>query len=131
MNHHRPSRKSNSPLKFERRGELPASRFEFLTRLAGFVLIAWGVLSLALGMGICGYHFIGGLEWIDALVNASMILGGMGPVDPMKTTAGKLFSSFYALFSGLVFVMSFGLILSPIMHRVLHKFHADENDLPQ
>ncbi len=130
MSHHRRPN-SVSPLKFEHKLEPPASRIEFLTRLAGFVLIAGGVLAIALGVGVCGYHFLGGLEWIDALVNASMILGGMGPVDPMKTNVAKLFASFYALFSGLVFVMTFGLVLSPIMHRILHKFHADENDLPK
>lgn len=116
-------------LQFEGRTDKPATSMQFAARLAGFVLIAGGILSVALAVGICGYHFVGGLEWIDALVNASMILGGMGPVDQMKSVPGKLFTSFYALFSGLVFVMTFGLILSPIMHRVLHNFHADDEDL--
>ena len=75
--------------------------------------------------GVMGYHWIGGLGWTDALLNASMILSGMGPVDRLSTTEAKLFASAYALFSGLVFIAIMGLVVSPIVHRVLHKFHID------
>jgi hypothetical protein len=86
------------------------------------------VVFWALFLGVCGYHFIERLPWVDALLNASMILGGMGPVAELYTTAGKLFASFYALFSGLVFITVSGLILSPVIHRFLHKFHLEEEN---
>ena len=80
---------------------------------------------VALFVGIAGYHWIAGLKWVDALLDASMILGGMGPVTPLTTNAAKVFASAYALFSGLVFIAVMGIVLSPIVHRVLHKFHVD------
>ncbi len=76
-------------------------------------------------VGMAGYHWIAGLSWIDSLLNAAMILGGMGPVDEMTTVAAKIFASFYALFSGLVFVGAAGVLLSPLFHRLLHAFHLD------
>ena len=76
-------------------------------------------------MGICGYHYIEGIPWVDSLLNASMILGGMGPVDSLHTTAGKLFASFYALYSGLLLISLAGLMLAPVVHRLLHKFHIE------
>ena len=79
----------------------------------------------SLCLGICGYHYIENLRWVDALLNASMILSGMGPVDAMKTNTGKLFASFYALYSGLVLIGLVGLLLAPIFHRVLHSFHVE------
>jgi len=84
---------------------------------------------IALLIGILGYHYIAGFDWIDSLLNASMILTGMGPVGPLTTTAAKIFASAYALFSGLVFISVIGVVLAPVMHRVLHKFHIDERDL--
>lgn len=80
----------------------------------------------ALGLGVAGYHFTEHMPWIDALVNAAMILGGMGPVDSLHTTSGKLFASFYALFSGLVFITTAGILLAPAMHRMMHRFHWDK-----
>jgi hypothetical protein len=88
-------------------------------------LIATVVLAAALGMGVVGYHQFGGLSWIDSLHNASMILGGMGPVDPIRTDAGKYFASFYALFSGLLFIGAASVVLAPFMHRIMHKLHID------
>jgi hypothetical protein len=76
-------------------------------------------------MGVIGYHHIGGLSWIDSLLNASMILGGMGPVDPLRSDAAKLFASFYALFSGLAFVGIASLMIAPFAHRLLHRFHIE------
>jgi hypothetical protein len=79
-------------------------------------------------IGILGYHLTENLGWLDSLLNASMILGGMGPVDTLKTSGGKLFASFYALFSGVVFLITMSVVLAPILHRFLHKFHLDENE---
>ncbi len=114
---------------FEHKSEQVAPVDHFIRRLLMYVLMSAGIMVVALGMGVCGYHYLGELTWIDALVNASMILAGMGPVDKVTALDGKLFASFYALFSGLVFVISFGMIISPVAHRVLHRFHMDEDDL--
>lgn len=113
---------------FETRYEELAPFGTFAWRLSKFVLISILLLTVALGTGVLGYHYICELPWIDSLLNASMLLGGMGPVDQIKTVSGKLFCSFYALFSGLVFVASFGIIVAPVIHRILHAFHADEHD---
>ena len=101
----------------------------FLRRLAGYIGVAILVILTALLIGIAGYHWIAGLGWVDALLNASMILGGMGPVNLLTNTAAKLFASAYALFSGLMFIAVMGIVLTPIAHRILHKFHMDEKDL--
>jgi hypothetical protein len=83
------------------------------------------VVGVALGIGVLGYHWLAELPWIDSLLNASMILGGMGPVDPLHSTAAKVFASVYALFSGLAFIGIAGFILAPFVHRLLHKFHVE------
>lgn len=118
-------------MNFENKSDELAPLSEFVRRLLVFGAIAAAVMAAALSMGIGGYHYWGRLSWIDALVNASMILGGMGPVDKVETVEGKLFASFYALFSGLVFVASFSIMVTPVAHRVLHKFHVDDEDLPR
>lgn len=87
------------------------------------------IAVVALSIGVLGYHFIAELSWMDALLDASMILGGMGPVSALKSDAAKLFASAYALFSGLVFISVVAVTLAPIMHRILHKFHIDETDI--
>ena len=74
-------------------------------------------------IGILGYRILEGMSWIDAILNSAMILGGMGPVDPLHTNAGKLFASFYALFSGVIFLVSVGVLIAPMFHRLLHTFH--------
>ena len=74
---------------------------------------------------MAGYHCFGNLPWVDSFLNASMILTGMGPVDRMETDAGKLFSSFYALFSGVAFLTFVAVLFSPLYHRFMHKFHLD------
>jgi hypothetical protein len=102
-----------------------APRPKFIRRVFGHFLVAFTVIAVALYIGMAGYHHLDGLSWIDALVNASMILGGMGPVDPLKNNAAKLFASFYALFSGLLFIGILGLLLTPFAHRILHKLHLD------
>ncbi len=82
-------------------------------------------INLALALGMVGYHSLEGLSWIDALVNSAMLLGGMGPVNPLHTDAGKLFASFYALYSGLIFLIVAGVLFVPIFHRFLHRFHLE------
>ena len=88
---------------------------------------AFSLIALALGIGIAGYHWIAGEGWIDSILNASMILSGEGPVDRLPTPAAKLFASAYALFGGLVFMITMGLILTPLVHRLLHRLHIEED----
>ena len=114
---------------FESRRQPPVSRARFARRVAWAVLLSVAIAAAALAVGIFGYHFIGELAWIDAVHNASMILGGMGPVAEMKTDTAKWFSSAYALFCGLVFISVIAVTLVPVLHRILHKFHVDERDL--
>ncbi len=108
---------------FEHKGEPPLPRKQFRYRMAKSLLWALLVMGLSLLMGVAGYHYLENLAWVDALLNASMILGGMGPVDAVKSTDGKLFASFYALYSGLVLIGLIGLLLAPVFHRILHTFH--------
>jgi hypothetical protein len=91
--------------------------------------VAWGLVAIlcADGLGTLGYHRLGAIPWTDAFLNASMILGGMGPVDRMGTTGAKLFSAFYALFSGLFFIAVMGVVLAPWIHRMIHAMHAAED----
>ena len=102
------------------------SRAKFARRVARRLLLALFLVGIALGIGVLGYHLIGGLSWIDSLLNASMILGGMGPVDPLQSSAAKIFPSCYALFSGLAFVGIAALMIAPFVHRFLHRFHLEE-----
>ena len=111
----------------EHRLEPLAPRRVYLGRVALHALLALGVLGGTLGVGMAGYHWLEGLPWIDAFLNASMILGGMGPVAELRTTAGKLFAGTYALFAGLVFLATAGLVFAPIVHRAMHRFHVGED----
>jgi hypothetical protein len=79
----------------------------------------------ALGIGMAIYHFVEGLQWVDAFLNAAMLLGGMGPVNKLHTTAGKWLAGVYALFAGIVFLVLAGVMLAPVIHHVLHKFHLE------
>ncbi len=115
--------------KFERRHEKLAPMPVFIKRVAVSFGIAFSLISLALIIGVFGYHWLAGLGWIDALLDASMILGGMGPVHELRTDGAKIFASCYALFSGLVFIGIMAIVLAPLVHRMLHRFHADEKDL--
>jgi hypothetical protein len=111
---------------YEHRNEPLLSTAKFLKRVARHWMTGFGVLFFGLGVGILGYHYIARLSWIDSLLNASMILGGMGPVDPLKTNAAKIFASCYALFSGLAFIGIVSVLLAPFVHRLLHRVHAEE-----
>ena len=114
---------------FERKNERLATKQVFVTRIFFSVIISLFVIAVSLGFGTYGYHLFGELPWIDSLLNAAMILTGMGPVDPMKSFGGKLFATFYCLFSGIVFLTLMAIILAPIYHRFLHTFNlADDND---
>ncbi len=97
----------------------------FALRVLRGLTLALGIIGLSLALGIVGYHFCEGLSWLDSLLNASMILTGMGPVNELHTVAGKLFASFYALFSGVVFITSVAILLAPLVNRFLHKFHLE------
>lgn len=116
-------------LGFERHHDQLAPRSVFFKRVAVSLLVAFGMIGFALAIGIIGYHTLAGLGWVDSLLEASMILGGMGPVNPLVNDASKIFASLYALFSGLMFIGIMGVVLSPIVHRFLHKFHVDEKDV--
>jgi hypothetical protein len=113
------------PFGFETKHHPVLSRKDFAKRIAGSFGIAVGMIFISLLLGMCGYHFLEDLPWIDAFVNASMILGGMGPVDPVKSTGGKLFAGGYALYSGLIVIMTAGVLFAPLLHRMVHRFHAE------
>ncbi len=104
-----------------------AKQSVFVRRLMWNGMIGLLLLAFSLGIGVLGYHFLENLSWIDSLLNASMILGGMGPVAPLQTTAGKLGASLYALYSGVILLASVGILVTPIFHRFLHRFHLAEN----
>src|SRR5258708_18889205 len=97
----------------------------FYSRVVQCFLITLAVVAIALTIGTLGYHYLGELPWLDALLNASMILTGMGPIDPMKTAEGKLFAIFYCLFSGIAFLSLVAILIGPIYHRFLHRFNLD------
>ena len=99
----------------------------FFKRLALNGVIGLVLLIFSLGLGMAGYHFLENLSWLDSLLNASMILGGMGPVNPLQTDAGKVFASFYALYSGVVLLAAVGILAAPIFHRFMHHFHLAED----
>jgi len=96
-----------------------------MQRFLVHALEALGVILGSLVIGMLGYHYLESLSWLDALVNASMILGGMGPVNPLHTAAGKIFASVYALYSGIIFLVVVGILFAPIYHRFLHRFHLE------
>jgi len=98
----------------------------YLRRTLILFAISGTFLTLSLGLGVWGYHYYAGLSFIDSLLNASMILGGMGPIDSMKSDAAKLFASFYSIYSGMAFLTSISVLLSPTLHRLLHKFHIED-----
>jgi hypothetical protein len=103
---------------------LPA-RAVFLARLACNFMIGGGIIACCLGIGVLGYHDLAGLSWLDALLNSAMILTGMGPVNVVTTPGGKLFATFYALFSGIAFVSIVAVLFAPVAQRLLHRFHLE------
>jgi hypothetical protein len=112
-------------LRFEHRKQEPLSTTMFRRRFVTYLASAFVVVGVALGIGVIGYHSLESMSWVDSFLNASMILGGMGPVSQLNTNAGKLFAGVYALFSGLVFLVVAGLMFGPLVHRLLHLFHYE------
>jgi flagellar biosynthesis protein FliR len=113
---------------FEYKTQKPIPLRAFILRQGRFLLSSFILLAIGLGIGVIGYHQFESMSWLDSFLNAAMILGGMGPVDTLHTEEGKIFAGLYALFSGLVFLVAAGLFFSPLVHRLLHKFHFDEDD---
>ena len=113
---------------FENKKEPLLPKHLFLRRVARFTLFAMLLMGISLLIGVLGYHFYNALPWVDSIVNASMILTGMGPVDPLKNDSAKWFASFYAIFSGVAFLSTIAVFFSPIVHRFLHQLHLDEFD---
>lgn len=111
---------------YETRQQAPLSRRSFARRLARHFVLAFGLLLASLAAGMAGYMAFEKLSWVDAFLNAAMLLGGMGPVNPPATEAGKLFAGVYALYAGLVFIVTAALLFTPILHRVMHHFHWSE-----
>ena len=110
---------------YEHRSRPLLSRKKFYHRLTRSAALGMSVLVVGLLIGMVGYHGFEHLGWIDAFSNASMILSGMGPMGELKTDGGKIFAGCYALFSGVAFLTSIGLVFAPIFHRFLHKFHLE------
>src|SRR5437588_11858610 len=111
---------------FERRHEPLLPLRDFAMRVGRSVLVSLCVVAFALSLGVLGYHYVAEFTWVDSLLNASMILSGMGPVGDFKNDSGKVFASLYALFSGLVFITVAGIIVAPVAHRLLHWFHVED-----
>lgn len=112
---------------FEHRHEPLISKRQFYIRVGYFALAAAVLLAISWFIGILGYHYFENLSWIDSTLNSAMILGGMGPVNELYTNAGKIFASIYAIFSGVIFLISVGVILAPVIHRLFHRFHVQQD----
>jgi len=112
----------------EHRNTQLLSRRDFAVRMGWYWFFGCLFLAFSLGIGTIGYHITGNLGWVDAFLNASMILTGMGPVDKLETDAAKVFASFYAIFSGVAFLTFCGVLFTPVYHRFMHKFHLDLGD---
>jgi hypothetical protein len=110
---------------YESRKQPVASRRRFVRRVVASLAVAALIVGLSLLAGMLGYAYLEGMSWIDAFLNAAMILSGMGPVDQLKTSAGKLFAGCYAIYSGVVVLVASGIVLAPIAHRIFHRFHVD------
>lgn len=115
-------------MKFEKKTQKLAPLSVFLVRVFRFGSIAFGLVFISVGIGVFGYHHFGQLSFIDSFHMASMILTGMGPIAEMKTEAAKLFSSFYALYSGVAFLSFTGVFFAPFIHRVLHILHVESEE---
>lgn len=114
---------------YEHHNEPLLSRAAFLRRFLGHADAAGALVLGSLAVGMLGYHFLEGLDWLDAFLNAAMLLGGMGPVSALHTPSGKLFAALYALYSGIVFLVVAGVLFAPLFHRFFHRFHlAEEED---
>lgn len=113
---------------FEHKSEPLLSHRDFFGRIARSVLVGLMLIGVSLLAGMIGYHALEHLSWLDAFLNAAMLLGGMGPVHIPQTTGGKLFAGLYALYCGLMVIIVAGIILAPVAHRILHRFHLEESE---
>jgi hypothetical protein len=111
---------------YEHKKQPLLSKKAFFHRVAVHVLVALALLLTSLGIGIWGYIYFENLAWRDAFLNAAMLLGGMGPVNPPLSNAGKMFAGFYALYAGLVFLITAGIVFTPVLHRIMHKFNLSD-----
>jgi len=110
------------------KAEHRALRAKFVSRLRENLMLALALLAASLVIGMSGYHWLGPMRWTDAFLNAAMLLGGMGPVDPLANDTVKLFAGFYAMYCGVVFIATAGLLLAPVGLHILHRFHLDAGD---
>lgn len=117
-------------IRLERRHQGLLPRKLFARRLLAFAGFSFGIVALSLYLGMAGFHYLERLSWLDSLLNASMLLGGMGPIAVPQSDAGKYFASAYSLFSGMVFLVAFGVLVTPIAHRIFHTFHVDTDEEP-
>ncbi|MCC6538217.1 MAG: hypothetical protein IT162_11730 [Bryobacterales bacterium] len=113
---------------YEHRAHPLLSPRRFAWRVVRHAAASVAILLLSLVLGMAGYAYFEGLHWRDAFLNSAMLLGGMGPVDPPRTDGGKLFAGLYALYAGLVFLVAASFVLAPIVHRIMHKFHWQQQD---
>ena len=113
---------------FEHKSQPLLTRSQFAVRIVKHFAASLAIIAGSLLGGSAGYHYFGGLPWIDSLLNAAMILTGMGPVDRMETPAGKLFATFYALYSGIAFLSIVGVLIAPIFHRMVHRLHIEMDE---
>ena len=111
---------------YESKAQRPLGRQIFARRLMIHALIAIGLIAFSVAMGMAGYMCFEHLGTLDAFLNTAMLLGGMGPVNPPATDAGKLFAGFFALYAGLVFIVTAALLFTPLLHRLMHRFHWDD-----
>lgn len=124
MEHHVARRRI---FRYERRGQRPLEPRHFYGRLLGHFALALALFAASLLLGMAGYAYYEHLSWTDAFLNSAMLLGGMGPVNMPVTEAGKRFAGAYALYAGLVFLVGAGIMVAPVVHRVLHRFHWDDS----
>ena len=115
------------PLTYEHRTQPLISREKFAYRLWKHFLIASCVVLVSLLIGMFGYHYLARFAWIDSFLNAAMLLGGMGPVGDIPTQSGKLFAGLYALYAGLVLIAAAAVLLTPVLHRVMHRLHLEDD----
>jgi hypothetical protein len=113
---------------FEHRSKPLLPRLDFIKRLVFFALLSAGFVTFSLLVGMVGYRTFENFSWVDAFVNAAMLMGGMGPVSELHTNAGKIFAGVYAMYCGLMFIIAVGFLVAPVFHRFLHKFHLEMDE---
>jgi len=126
FSHHRGLRPTKRRLlKYERMNQPLLNRRDFARRLMANATFSIVLIAVSLVAGMAGYHYLEGQSWVDAFANAAMILSGMGPLGTLNTTSGKIFAGCYALYSGLALILAIGVVIAPIVHRFLHRFHME------